>query len=217
MSFTDRARLMLGAAVALGLVVALPVQPEAQSKPPKVLSYVKPAGRPAPPIDLAVGLPPDKAIARIRRNFERAGLTLLPDAGDGTVAATYRGKGPPWIDCGWIFSFENGPKAPPKRYGGAAGESKIVVKRDGVVTRSVRRVRLDSLIAAKVVPEGAGSRVRGRATYVVTRSVADDGDSPVVTRIDFRSGETGSFEKGTTCLPTGQFERLINQGLPRLR
>ena len=217
MGSTDWPRVLLGAVLALGLTVALPARPDAQNKPPKVLSYVKPAGRPAPPIDLAVGLTPDKAVARIRRNFERAGLTLLPDAGDGTVAATYRGKGPPWIDCGWIFSFENGPKAPPKRYGGAAAESKILVKRDGVVTRSVRRIRLDGLIAAKVVPEGTGSRVLGHATYVVTRSVADDGDSPVVTRIDFRSGETGSFEKGTTCLPTGQFERLINQGLPRLR
>lgn len=217
MSSTDRTRRILAAILALGLIALLPGQPEAQNKPPKVLSYVKPAGRPAPPIDLAVALPPDKVVARIRRNFERAGLTLLPDAGDGTIAATYRGKGPPWIDCGWIFSFENGPKAPPKRYGGAAAESKVTVKRDGVVTRSVRRIRLDGLIAAKVTPEGEGSRVAGHATYVVTRSVTDDGDAPVVSHIDFRSGETGAFEKGTTCLPTGQFERLINQGLPRLR
>jgi hypothetical protein len=35
--------------------------------------------------------------------------------------------------------------------------------------------------------------------------------------IDFRSGETGTFEKGTTCLPTGQFERIVTQELPRAR
>lgn len=191
--------------------------PVSAQQQPKVLTYVKPAGRPSSPIDLTVALPVEKVRDRIRLNLERAGLDLLATTDRDTIAATYSGKATPWIDCGWIFSFEQGQRASPKRVGGAAERATIVIHRGEQTLQMERRVALDGLLAVRIQPVEAGALVTGKATYVVTRSVTAPNGENEISLIDFQSGETGSFGKGTTCLPTGQFERLITQGLPRAR
>jgi hypothetical protein len=202
---------LLGAAMACA--VLLPAQ--AQQQRPKVLTYVKPAGRASLPINQTVALPQDKVIERIRANLSRAGLQLVPTKSPDVVAATYSGKATPWIDCGWIFSFEQGQRASPKRVGGAAERATIAVRRGDQTFHLERRVSLDGLLAVQVQPAGSGTHITGHATYVVTRTVTAETGEDELTMIDFDSGETGSFEKGTTCLPTGQFERLVTQGLPK--
>ncbi|HEX2527557.1 MAG TPA: hypothetical protein VHL31_14835 [Geminicoccus sp.] len=198
------------------LAAALFWVPAQAQQRPKVLTYVKPAGRASLPIDLTVALPPDKVLERIRSNLKRAGLSLVATTTSGVVAATYSGKATPWIDCGWIFSFEQGQRASPKRVGGAAERATIAVRRGDQTLQLERRVTLDGFLAVQVEPVGNNNtRVTGHATYVVTRSLSAENGEDEQRMIDFRSGETGSFEKGTTCLPTGQFERLVIQGLPK--
>ncbi len=205
---------LIGSVAVLAVWLCVPL---AAQERPKVLTYVKPAGRPSLPIDLTVGLPPDKVRDRIRLNLERAGLSIMKTADENVVAATYSGRATPWIDCGWIFSFEQGQRASPKRVGGAAENATILVRRGDRDLRMQRQVTLDGLLAVSVEPTGEGSRVAGRATYVVTRRVIAENGESEISMIDFRSGETGTFEKGTTCLPTGQFERIVTQELPRAR
>ncbi|WP_027135010.1 hypothetical protein [Geminicoccus roseus] len=198
---------------ALAALVCLPVV--AQER--KALTYVEPAGRPSQPIDLTVALPADKVRDRVRMNLERAGLQLVATDRNDVVAATYAGRAMPWIDCGWIFSFEQGQRASPKRVGGAAEKATIVVRRGDQSLQMERRVVLDALLGVTVEAEGNRARVTGKVTYVVTRMISAPNGESEISMIDFRSGETGSFDKGTTCLPTGQLERLIIQGLPRAR
>ena len=207
-------------AVTIGLLavlsVCLTVEAPAQQRQ-KSLTYVKPAGRPAAPIDVTVAMTAANARARIRSNLERAGLSLMQTNDRDVVAATYSGRATPWIDCGWIFSFEQGQRTSPKRVGGAADNATIIVRRGDRSLQMQRTVTLDGLVAVNVESAGAAAHVTGKATYVVTRTIsARDGEAETV-MTDFGSGEIGSFEKGTTCLPTGQFERLVTQGLPRVR
>lgn len=205
------------ALVVLALAAAVASAPLSAQQRTKVLTYVKPAGRPSLPIDVVVPLPPSKVLDRIRANLERAGLQIVGTSGADVVAATYSGKATPWIDCGWIFSFEQGQRSSPKRVGGAAERATIVVRRGEQTLQVERRVTLDGLLAVRVEPQGDGAHVTGGATYVVSRAVSAANGEDELSMIDFQSGETGSFEKGTTCLPTGQFERLATQGLPRTR
>ena len=201
--------------LSLGLAALTLCMPAIAQQRPKVLTYVKPAGRPSLPIDLTVALPVDKVLDRIRSNLERAGLRVVPTTAPGVVAATYRGKATPWIDCGWIFSFDQGQRASPKRVGGAAERATIAVRRGDQTLQLERTVSLDGLLAVEVQPRGRGAHITGHATYVVSRTVTAGDGADELTMIDFQSGQTGSFEKGTTCLPTGQFERLVTQGLPK--
>jgi hypothetical protein len=200
-------------AALIACVAAAPAYSQQQRQ--KVLTYVKPAGRASLPIDQMVALPQDKVIERIRANLRRAGLQLVSTKSPDVVAATYSGKATPWIDCGWIFSFEQGQRASPRRVGGAAERATIAVRRGDQTFHLERRVSLDGLLAVQVQPAGSGTHINGHATYVVTRTVTAETGEDELTMIDFKSGETGSFDKGTTCLPTGQFERLVTQGLPK--
>ncbi|HWL71222.1 MAG TPA: hypothetical protein VNS22_22975 [Geminicoccus sp.] len=201
----------------LALLLASLATPAHAQDRPKVLTYVKPAGRPSQPIDLTVALAPETVRNRIRANLERAGLRLLDTDDPLAVAATYAGRATPWIDCGWIFSFEQGQRASPRRVGGAAEDATITVRRDDQEYVMRREVTLDAMLGVKVSETKGGSRITGLATYVVTRTIVAPDGAREVSLIDFRSGETGAFDKGTTCLPTGQFERLVTQGLPRAR
>ena len=200
-------------AVVLGMTCSAAIAQESQ----KSLTYVKPAGRPATQVDVTVAMTADKAIAKIRSNLQRAGLSPLSTDDPDVVAALYSGRAMPWIDCGWIFSFEQGQRTSPKRVGAAAEKATIIVRRGERSLQMERRVTLDGYLAVKVEPESTAARITGKATYVVTRTItAMDGEAET-SIASFDSGQTGSFEKGTTCLPTGQLERLVTQGLPKVR
>ena len=68
-------------------------------------------------------------------------------------------------------------------------------------------------------PEGRNTVVSTDTTYVLTKTVdaaLPDGDDlgHVRETISFRTGESGTFSKGTQCQPNGRFERAVLDSLP---
>jgi hypothetical protein len=211
-----RAALLLVAGLAAAGCAGPPREPPADPPPaprePVERAYLPPEGPPPPPPTLAVAAAPGRAIAALADALGGAGRGVrsgTAEAGVAWLALTSSGDPEPFLDCG---SFElRGETGGVGRVPAASLSVRIPLLPAERREVLLRQLRLDGRLLVTALPEGRGSRLEARASYVLTRTVdrvALDGrvlDSQRQT-IAFATGERGAFDQGLVCRPTGRLE-----------
>lgn len=209
-----RAALLL-VVLALAGCAAPPAEPPSPPRDPVERAYRPPEGDPPPSPALDVREPPEAAIAALAQALGGTGRELKTGTTEGGIAwlaLTSRGDPEPFLDCG---SFElRGEGGEVRRVPAASLSVRIPLLPAERREVLLRQLRLDGRLLVTARPEGSGSRLEARASYVTTRTVdrvALDGrvlDSQRQT-IAFSTGERGAFDQGLLCRPTGRLEAAV--------
>ena len=181
------------------------------SQPP-AYQYFEPSALPPARYQFLVAGSPrqvqDRIIAELRASpFE---VTQIDPAGR-YVVAEYRGDPGPYLDCGLLLTVSQGAS-------GETGAMPAVVAEREIRNWNAsyeRTLRLDGRLVVTIAPRGSRqSLVAAHGTYVLTKMLRDDeGELSGRETIAFTSGQRAAFRKGTTCQPTGAFERTATAAL----
>ena len=216
------------ALIALGLV-GCATQPPPSPAPPAP-SPAPPAPAPAPRVDYLAPVRRcaggaqrgDPAATRPAAGCHSRPVAAGPftitelDEQAGFVVVRYSGDPEPYVDCGWIVTYDAGEL---ERISAATAGASFdrMIERDPA--RLNRQLRLDGRMVVSLTPRGAGTVVGTSTTYVLTKVIdmaGPDGASrgQALETISFGTGESGTFAKGTRCQPNGRFERVVLDSLP---
>lgn len=171
------------------------------------LAYTGPVGPAGTAADQRIDQPPGRAVGQVREALRKAGLRIgQVDERAGLVVATYAGDPARFADCGTIVARTDGGGA--RRLDAAAESAAFRRARDRRPLLVERGMALRARLVLQLRPDGQGTRLTGRATYVVTKRTAPAGGPPRFETISFQSGGRAGFAKGTICQPTGALERV---------
>jgi hypothetical protein len=197
-------------------VVTLFVAGAAGCAPPDrpELDYLPPSGQPAPLRSAFVRQQPWLVWGNILDHLQQQGARVTDlDEAAGELAVVYRGDPQPYVDCGWIVTYEDTEL---DRLPAARSDASLRRRQDGDVVTLERELRLDARMNVHVEPSGEDAIVRTDSTYVLTKTISspDEAEPLHAETIDFQTGESGAFSSGTMCQPTGELERLVFEALP---
>jgi len=205
-------RCVLGLAlIALGLGGCATTPPV----PPKI-DYLAPSGVAPAARSAVIQQPPDLLLNAIVDRLEQSPLTITELDGDAEfVVARYSGDPEPYVDCGWIVTYDPGGfERIPAATAGASFDT--LIERDPM--KLDRQLRLDARVVVSLTPRGAGTVVSTDTTYVLTKMIDASGSGGARAQaretISFGTGESGTFAKGTLCQPNGRLERVVLDSLP---
>ena len=207
---------MRGAA-GIGLVVALTgtgcVSLSLGDERPE-MAYLGPSSPPPVVPGAYVGQPPFLVFGNILDRLDQAGLEIeSSDHARGRIVAIYWGDPMPYIDCGWIVTYDDDGLESTL----AASPSASFKRRlDGRIVDVEREMDLNAVLTVEMTGDDEATVVRASSEYALTKkALAEDQASPLGDEtIRFGTGESASFAIGTTCQPTGAFERLVMDALP---
>jgi hypothetical protein len=198
--------------IALGLV-GCATAPER----PAEIGYLAPTGLPPGARSAVVQQPPSLVLGNLVDRLQQDSFAVTHlDEQRGLVVVNYSGDPEPYVDCGWIVAYQTGAL---KRIPAATASASF----DRPVAQDTleldRDLRLDGRMVVSLEPEGRNTVVSTDTTYVLTKTVdaaQPDGDDlgHVRETISFKTGESGTFRKGTQCQPNGRFERAVLDSLP---
>jgi hypothetical protein len=178
------------------------------------LGYLPPSGQPAAARSAFVRQQPWLVWGNILDHLQQQGarVTDLDEAG-GDLVVVYRGDPQPYVDCGWIVTYDD---AELDRLPAARSDASLRRRQGGEVVTLERELTLEARMNVHVEPSGEDSVVRTDSTYVLTKTISStEAAEPLhAETIDFRTGESGAFSSGTTCQPNGELERLVLAALP---
>jgi hypothetical protein len=178
------------------------------------LDYLPPSGEPAAARSAFVRQQPWLVWGNILDHLQQQGarVTDLDEAG-GEIVVVYSGDPQPYVDCGWIVTYDD---AEFDRLPAARSAASLRRRQDGEVVTLERELRLEARMNVHVEPSGEDAIVRTDSTYVLTKTISSpEAAQPLhAEKIDFRTGESGAFSSGTTCQPNGELERLVFEALP---
>ena len=184
--------------------------------PPRV-DYLAPSGVAPAARSAVVQQPPDLLLGAIVDWLQQGPFTITElDEQAGFVVARYSGDPEPYVDCGWIVTYDTGAlERIPAATAGASFDR--MIERDP--TTMDRQLRLDARMVVSLAPRGAGTVVSTSTTYVLTKMIDVAGPGGTARgqareTISFETGESGTFAKGTLCQPNGRFERVVLDSLP---
>ena len=204
------------ALIALGLGGCATQPPPPPPAPPKV-DYLAPSGVAPAARSAVIQQPPELLLGAIVDQLQQGPFTITEvDEEAGFVVARYSGDPEPYIDCGWIVTYDAGElERIPAATAGASFDR--MIERDPA--RLNRQLRLDGRMVVSLTPRGAGTVVGTSTTYVLTKMIdmaGPDGSrrGQAYETISFGTGESGTFAKGTRCQPNGRFERVVLDSLP---
>jgi hypothetical protein len=135
----------------------------------------------------------------------------------GFINVSYSGDPEKYIDCGYIDSYvKNAAGENTYHFPAAAAYKEYSVMSNGIFANYKRKMDLDGRanIIVQEINEGE-SLVSINTKYVVTKDILVAGGYPANTHrlnssISFNTSGSGTFpDGGTTCRPSGQFEREI--------
>jgi hypothetical protein len=178
------------------------------------LDYLPPSGQPAPLRSAFVRQQPWLVWGNILDHLQQQGARVTDlDEAAGELAVVYRGDPQPYVDCGWIVTYEDTEL---DRLPAARSDASLRRRQDGDVVTLERELRLDARMNVHVEPSGEDAIVRTDSTYVLTKTISspDEAEPLHAETIDFQTGESGAFSSGTMCQPTGELERLVFEALP---
>ena len=199
------------ALIALGLSSCVTQPPV----PPKV-DYLAPSGVAPSARSAVIQQPPDLLLSAIVDRLQQSAFTISEvDEEADLVVARYSGDPEPYVDCGWIVTYDTGElERIPAATAGVSFDR--MIERDPM--KLDRQLRLDARMVVRLAPRGAGTVVTTDTTYVLTKLIdaAGTGGARAQARetISFATGESGAFAKGTLCQPNGRFERVVLDSLP---
>jgi hypothetical protein len=175
------------------------------------LGYLPPSGQPAADRSAFVRRPAWLVWGNILDYLQQRVLAFDEAAGELVVA--YSGDPEPYVDCGWIVSYEGDGF---DRFPAARSDSSFLRQRGGKVVALARNLRLDARMNVHVVASGEDAIVRTDGTYVLTKTIGSaEAEQPLhAETIRLRTGQAGTFSSGTICQPNGALERLVFEVLP---
>ena len=199
--------------IALGLLGCATPRPEA----PAEIGYLAPTGLPPSARSSVVQQPASLVLGNLVDRLQQDSFEITRlDEQRGLVVVEYSGDPEPYVDCGWIVAYETGAlKRIPAATATASFDHSVAQDR----LELDRDLRLDGRMVVSLEPEGRNTVVSTDTTYVLTKTVdaaQPDGDDlgHVRETISFKTGESGTFRKGTHCQPNGRFERAVLDSLP---
>jgi hypothetical protein len=185
----------------------------ATPEPPE-LDYLPPLGPPAAERSAFVRQQPWLVWGNILDHLQQQGVQVSTnDEGVGELIVVYSGDPQPYVDCGWIVTYEDEEL---DRVPAAGSDASFLRRRDGEVVALERDLRLDARMRVDVEPSGDDAIVRTESTYMLTKKISSiEAEQPVhAETIEFHAGGSGTFSSGTACQPTGELERLVFDSLP---
>jgi len=178
------------------------------------LDYLPPSGEPASDRSAFVKQRPWLVWGNIVDHLQQQGHRLAElDEEAGELVVLYSGDPEPYVDCGWIITYDEDDL---ERLPAASSEASFRRRRDGRAVTLERDLRLDARMTVQVEGAGEDAIVRTDGNYVLTKTIApEDVEQPLHAQtVNFRTGESATFSSGTTCQPTGELERLVFDALP---
>ncbi len=182
------------------------------------LGYAPPNERPTETSSANVGQPAGLIWNQLLDRLIQASLQVdLADPERGIIVARYSGDPEPYVTCGLILVGQ-GDDAEQVPAVGDANFNRMVDRHRLEVTRDMN---LDARLVVEVKPGAEDAAVRTGSNYVLTKTVVaadrsggQRGSAREV--VSFSGGGRATFDKGTTCQPTGALERVVLDVLPRL-
>jgi hypothetical protein len=178
------------------------------------LDYLPPSGEPAADRSAFVRQQPWLVWGNILDHLQQQGARVTGlDEAAGDLVVVYSGDPQPYVDCGWIVTYEGEEF---DRLPAAGSDARFPRRRDGEVVSLERDLRLDARMSVHVEPSGEDAVVRTDSTYVLTKTISStEAEQPLhAETISFGTGESGAFSSGTRCQPNGELERLVFEALP---
>lgn len=188
-------------------------------RPTRDIGYLPPAAPPASMQSALVRQSPALVIGNVADRLQQEGMEVSElDEAEGALVVEYHGDPEPFVNCGWLVRYRTGEPLDEVR--AATEETELVGTLKGVRSTFSRLLALDARMQVAVRPDVEGALVRTDATYTLTKTLrAKDPAGGWQQRhkevIVFDTGQSATFtEGGTSCQPTGQFERLVLDSLP---
>jgi hypothetical protein len=181
---------------------------------PPELDYLPPSGQPAPHRSAFMRQQPWLVWGNILDHLQQQGARVTDlDEAAGQLVVVYSGDPQPYVDCGWIVTYDD---AEFDRLPAARSDASLRRRQDGEVVTLERELRLEARMNVHVEPSGEDAIVRIESTYVLTKTISspDEAEPLHAETIDFQTGESGAFSSGTMCQPNGELERLVFEALP---
>jgi hypothetical protein len=201
------------AAIALGLGACVAPPPP----PPPQVGYLAPSGLPPVARTAVIQRPTDLVLGDIVDRLQQSSFTISDiDEEAGLIVVRYRGDPEPYVDCGWIVTYDPGEL---DRVPAATASASFDRQVEHEFLKLHRQLQLDGRMVVRLTPRGTGTVVSPTTTYVLTKSIDATeigGSSAGQARqiISFGTGESATFPKGTRCQPNGRFERVVLDSLP---
>ncbi|HEX6143405.1 MAG TPA: hypothetical protein VFZ01_11850 [Geminicoccaceae bacterium] len=178
------------------------------------MAYLPPSSPPAVVPGAYVGQPRFLVFGNVVDRLVQQGLEIqTSDQEAGRIVAIYWGDPAPYIDCGWIVTYDDdGLESTPAAAPSASFERRL----NGRIVDVEREMDLNAVLSVDVSERGSATVVRTTSDYALTKKALAPGRGRPLgdETIRFGTGETASFEIGTTCQPNGEFERLVLDALP---
>jgi hypothetical protein len=148
--------------------------------------------------------------------LSQQGLELQTvDQTGGRIVAVYWGDPEPYIDCGWIVTYDrDGHDSMPA----ARGLSSFERRRGGEIVDVEREMDLNARLVVEMTERREATVVLTSARYTLTKkALAEDASTALGDEaIRFTTGEQAAFDIGTTCQPNGALERVVLDALPAI-
>lgn len=180
------------------------------------LGYLPPSGAPAADRSAFVQQQPWLVWGNIVDHLQQQGASITEvDEANRTLVLAYSGDPEPYVDCGWIVTYEGEEL---ERLPAARSEASFLRRRGGEVITVERDLSLDARVTVRVEPSRDDAVVRTDSTYVLTKTVesAEAEQSLHAETISFQSGQSGKFSSGTECQANGELERPVFEALPTM-
>lgn len=205
-----RAVMALLGCVAVGALAGCSTSEPAAPVEPIQMVYTPPSGKPGGMSTIRRNGDAGEWLERASTNLRDLGFTVThTDPAAGFVVATRSIPPRDGVDCGWIV--EAGVSGSRELHHASEPDLAVEIYTDGERIEARRTTDLDTriVVVARQVGEQR-TELTSRAAYVVVRKTRGPAEVQDVNEvIYFGSGESASFDKGTTCQPTGTLERAV--------
>ncbi len=201
--------ILLGCVAVSGLAGCATSEPAPPVEPVQLV-YTPPSGKPGGMSTIRRNGDAEQWLERASTNLRDLGFTVThTDPVGGFVVATRSIPPRDGVDCGWIV--EAGVSGSRELHHASEPDLAVDIYDDGKLVKARRSTDLDTrvVVVARQVDEER-TELTSRAAYVVVRKTSGPSAVQDVNEvIYFGSGESASFDKGTTCQPTGTLERAV--------
>ena len=147
----------------------LPLPAAPPAAPPPQIGYFVPSGLPPSGRSAMIQQPPDALLDTIVDRLQQASFEISEvDRQAGLVVARYSGDPEPYVDCGWIVTYDTGELERIPAATAAASFDRMVERDPSKVNR---QLRLDGRMVVSLTPRGGSTMVSAATTYVVTKMI----------------------------------------------
>ena len=151
------------------LPIALGLAACATPGPPPEIGYLAPTGLPPTRRSALVQQRPSLVLGNLVDRLQQSSFVVTQlDEQNGYVVVRYSGDPEPYVDCGWIVTYQTGGL---QRIPAATATASFDREVEQNVLELDRDLRLDGRMVVSLEPEGPNTLVNTDTTYVLTKTV----------------------------------------------